>query len=71
MLSPTARRSEATTPGVPRIDTTPQNEAGVRSDPPVSEPVQIGAIDAARATADPPDDPPQVSRVSNGFTVAP
>ena len=35
----------------------PQNAAGLRSDPPVSEPEQIGTMPVASATADPPDEP--------------
>ena len=35
----------------------PLKAAGLRSDPPVSEPEQIGAMPQASATPDPPDDP--------------
>jgi hypothetical protein len=49
----------------------PQNAAGLRNDPPVSEPWQIGTIPVASATADPPDDPAQDFPGSNGFPVAP
>src|SRR6266849_484919 len=38
--------------------TTPQNDAGWRIDPPVSEPSVATAISAATAAADPPDEPP-------------
>src|SRR3546814_14549078 len=64
---PTRRSSDLTTPGVARIETTPQNAAGVRRLPPVSEPEQIGTISAASATAEPPDEPPQVRAVSKGL----
>jgi hypothetical protein len=40
--------------------TTLQNAAGLRSEPPVSEPLATGAIPQASATAAPPEDPPQV-----------
>jgi hypothetical protein len=65
------RRSDGTRPGVPRIALTPQNAAGMRRLPPVSLPVQIGSMSVASATADPPDDPPQVRDVSKGLRVAP
>src|SRR5580704_2599017 len=37
-----------------------QNVAGLRSDPPVSEPLATGTSPQANATAAPPEDPPQV-----------
>ncbi len=37
----------------------------------MSEPVQIGIMSQASATADPPEDPPQVRAVSKGLRVAP
>src|SRR6516162_6171529 len=37
-----------------------QNAAGLRSDPPASDPVASGTIPQARATAAPPEEPPQV-----------
>jgi hypothetical protein len=37
----------------------------------MSLPVANGTIPVASATADPPDDPPETSRGSNGFPVAP
>jgi hypothetical protein len=40
--------------------TTLQNAAGLRSDPPVSEPLAIGIKPQANATAAPPENPPQV-----------
>ena len=49
----------------------PQNAAGLRSEPPVSEPVQIGAIPVASATAEPPDEPAADFVGSNGLPVAP
>src|SRR6202171_4215449 len=43
-----------------RKPTTLQNAAGLRSDPPVSEPLATGTRPQANATAAPPEDPPQV-----------
>src|SRR3984893_4332126 len=40
--------------------TTLQNAAGLRREPPVSEPLATGTIPQANATAAPPEDPPQV-----------
>ena len=49
----------------------PEKAAGLRSEPPVSEPVQSGTIPVASATADPPDEPAADSAGSNGLPVAP
>ena len=49
----------------------PENAAGLRNDPPVSEPEQIGTIPVASATADPPEEPAADSVGSNGLPVAP
>src|SRR5436190_22543357 len=68
---PKTRRSAGTTPGEGRKPTTPQNAAGVRSEPPVSEPVHTGSMSQASATAEPPDEPPEVRHGSNGLPVAP
>src|SRR5262249_39893215 len=54
-----------------RRPTTPQNAAGLRSDPPMSVPSAIGSIPHASATAAPPLLPPHVLVVSYGFSVAP
>src|ERR1700722_16664771 len=43
-----------------RKPTTLQNAAGLRSDPPVSDPLATGTSPQANATAAPPEDPPQV-----------
>src|SRR5881396_356976 len=43
-----------------RKPTTLQNAAGLRSEPPVSDPVATGTSPQARATAAPPEEPPQV-----------
>ncbi len=49
----------------------PQNAAGLRNDPPVSDPVAIGTIPVASATAEPPEDPAADFAGSNGLPVAP
>src|ERR1700737_1013698 len=49
-----------TRPGEGRIPTTLQKFAGLRSDPPISVPLAIGAMPHASATAPPPVLPPQV-----------
>ena len=60
-----------TMPGEGRKPTTPQCAAGMRSEPPVSEPVQTGSMSVASATAEPPDEPPALSSGLNGLPVAP
>ena len=47
-------------PGLGRKPTTPQKAAGLRSEPPMSEPAQSGTMPVASATAEPPDEPAQV-----------
>ena len=49
-----------TRPGDGRKPTTLQNEAGLRSEPPMSLPSASGTIPHASATAAPPLEPPQV-----------
>src|SRR5215469_18368230 len=60
-----------TRPTEGRNPTTLQNAAGLRREPPVSEPVATGTSPQARATAAPPDEPPQVFVRSYGLRVAP
>src|SRR5580700_9473506 len=60
-----------TRPGEGRNPTTLQNAAGLRSEPPVSDPVATGTIPQASATAAPPEDPPHVFVGSYGLRVAP
>src|SRR5215472_305818 len=50
---------------------TPQYVAGIRIEPPMSEPVASVAVPAASAAADPPLDPPGENRVFHGFLVTP
>ena len=54
-----------------RKPTTPQNAAGMRSEPPVSEPWASGPMPVASATAAPPLEPPQVRAGFQGFRVGP
>ena len=51
--------------------TIPQKEAGMRTLPPPSVPTETGPIPAATAAAEPPEDPPAVSRGSTGLRVMP
>ncbi len=51
--------------------TTPQQAAGVRTDPPVSVPSATSAPSVATATADPDDEPPGMRAGSSGFTGVP
>src|SRR5215213_6162532 len=60
-----------TRPYVGFTPTTPQNAAGWRTEPPVSEPSAIGTIPDATAAADPPDDPPGTRSGAIGFRVGP
>src|SRR5205807_8067998 len=49
----------------------PQNAAGIRMDPPVSDPSAIGTMPAATAAAEPPLDPPVMRSGAQGFPVRP
>src|SRR3982751_1298332 len=51
--------------------TTPQNAAGWRIDPPVSEPSVATAVAFATAAAEPPLEPPGTRDLSCGFLTAP
>src|SRR5436305_11116478 len=53
------------------MPTRPQQAAGIRTDPPPSEPVAHGTIPAATAAAEPPDEPPVVRERSQGLRVMP
>src|SRR5579859_7191384 len=50
---------------------TPLSAAGCRMEPPVSVPVAAGAMRAATAAAEPPEEPPGTSRLSHGFRTGP
>ena len=54
---------------LPLKPTMPQKAAGMRSEPPKSDPVASQPCLAATAAADPPDDPPAAVRRSYGETV--
>src|SRR5438105_13746791 len=49
----------------------PVKAAGWRIEPPVSVPVAAGAMRAATAAAEPPEEPPGTRAVSHGFRTAP
>ena len=53
------------------IPNSPQHEAGMRIDPPPSEPCASGRTPAATAAAAPPDEPPGVRSVFHGLRHAP
>ena len=53
------------------MPTTPQKLAGLRSEPPMSEPCASQAVPVASATAAPPDEPAAERDVSQGLRVAP
>jgi hypothetical protein len=49
----------------------PHSAAGWRMEPPVSVPIAQGALPAATAAAEPPDEPPGTRVVSHGLSVGP
>src|ERR1700683_90934 len=61
----------ATRPMLGRRPTTPQKLAGLRSEPPMSEPWASHAVPVASATAAPPEEPAAERDRSQGFNVAP
>src|SRR6267154_5607571 len=61
----------ATRPILGRIPTMPQKLAGLRSEPPISEPWASHAMPVASATAAPPEEPAADRDVSHGLRVAP
>src|SRR5689334_14331587 len=65
------RPKRETRPYVGLMPTVPVSAAGWRIEPPVSDPSEPGVIDAATATALPPDDPPGVRVGSHGFFAVP
>src|SRR5882757_10323850 len=58
-------------PGVGRIPTMPQNDAGIRIEQPKSVPCANGTMPVATATADPPEEPAGLSAGFQGLRVAP
>ena len=51
------------------MPTKPQQDAGIRTEPPPSEPWAMGTIPAATAEPDPPDEPPLVWLRFHGLQV--
>ena len=58
-----------TRPRVAFSPTRPQNDAGMRVEPPPSEDMLTGVMPAATAAADPPDEPPAVRCKFHGLRV--
>src|SRR5579859_5591673 len=58
-----------TRPMLGRKPTTPQKDAGLRSEPPISVPWATQAVPVASATAAPPEEPEAEREVSQGFRV--
>jgi hypothetical protein len=50
---------------------TPQNAAGIRTEPAVSVPTATSTSPAATAAPDPPLEPPQTCSVFHGFRAGP
>src|SRR5205814_8487397 len=66
----TSTSSDGIRSGVGRRPTTPQHEAGIRIDPPVSPPSATEAIPAATGAPLPPPEPPGVTPSRHGVWVA-
>ena len=60
-----------TRPWVGRMPKTPQNDAGTRTDPPVSPPSPNSAWPAATAAAEPEEEPPGVRSGQRGLRGVP
>src|SRR5713226_1407168 len=58
-------------PGVGRIPTMPQNDAGIRIEQPKSVPCASGTMPVATATADPPEEPAGLNAGFQGLRVTP
>src|SRR5215467_9133967 len=65
------RMSIGIRPSVGLSPTIPQKEAGIRTDPPMSVPSARLTHPVATATAEPPDEPPEVRIGSRGLRVIP
>ena len=63
--------SSGTSPHVGFKPTTPQHAAGIRIEPPVSEPSAASASPAASAAAEPPLEPPATRPGAIGFGTVP
>ena len=68
---PASQGCVGTAPCVGLWPTRPQNAAGMRIEPPVSEPSESGPSRAATAAPAPPDEPPGVRSRFHGFDVRP
>src|SRR5947209_19378949 len=66
-----SRGCEETRPRLDFIPTMPQQAAGIRIEPPPSDPVAAGTIPAATAAAEPPEEPPAVRSRCQGLRVMP
>src|SRR5258708_33514553 len=53
------------------MPTTPQNDAGCRTEPPVSDPSAAGTAPAATSAAEPPEEPPGTRVLSGGGSARP
>src|SRR6266576_6958220 len=58
-------------PGVGRMPTMPQNDAGIRIEQPKSVPCASGTMPVATATADPPEEPAGLNAGFQGLRVTP
>src|SRR5258708_17335507 len=58
-------------PGVGRMPTIPQNDAGIRIEQPKSVPCASGTMPVATATADPPEEPAGLNAGFQGLRVTP
>src|SRR5450631_4081670 len=71
VFQPLKPGSLGTRPKVGLCPTTPQNDAGIRIDPPPSVPSASVVMPAATDAPAPPLEPPGVRPVSQGFLVSP
>src|ERR1700681_1592070 len=62
---------EGTRPSEGLTPLSPQHDAGIRIEPPPSDPVARGTMPEAMAAAEPPDEPPGVWARFHGLEVAP
>ena len=69
--NPLGRPTSGTRPNDALKPKRPQQEAGMRIEPPPSEACATASIPSATAAAAPPDEPPLLRVVSNGLRVGP
>ncbi len=65
------RKSSGIRPKLGFSPTTPDHDAGIRTDPPMSDPSASGTQPEATAAPDPPEEPPGVRSAFQGFRVIP